>query len=228
MISIFVGNTGQGKTYMCALTVLSLLSRNVHWFEKKKTTVRRRIATNIALNQQIFEKYKDYILYWNDLEQLTSLRECDIVFDDMGAYLDAQRWADLPMSVKRWLRLHEHYGCDIYGNAQDFLTIDTSVRRLTYDVTHVSKIVGSKRPSATKPKIKKVWGVLFCREVSEEVFDKEKIKYSYKGWPRIEFIKRSVCNVFDTTQDLTMGDYPPLHHIARTCPQCDKVVVKHA
>jgi len=228
MINIFVGNTGQGKTYMSALTALELLNRNWHWYKKGKTKVMRKLATNMALNPQLKKKFPEMIVDWNDMEQLINLRECDVIFDDMSAYLDSQRWQDTPMSVKRWLRLHEHYGCDIYGNAQDFLTIDPSVRRLTYSVKHVSKLMGSRRPSATKPEVKHIWGVLITREVAEEVMDQEKLKYKYVSWfPQLEFIKKEICNVFDTTQDLQVGEYPALHHIERKCLTCSEVKLRH-
>jgi len=175
----------------------------------------------------IQDRYKGYISFWSDMEQLVSLRQCDVIFDDMATYLDSQRWTETPLSVKRWLRLHEHYGCDIYGNAQDFLTIDPSVRRLTGRVDHVSKIIGSRRPSATKPEVKRIWGLLLVRQVKTEEMDKEKIKRTYEGLPKVEFIKREVCNVFDTTQDIQQGEYPALQHIERACGSCGELKVKH-
>lgn len=227
MIIIYDGNTGQGKTYLTSLETLRLLRRNKHWYDSKRTKIRRKVATNLTLAPDIIKAYADYIVYWQDMEQLVGLRQCDVIFDDMSAYLDSQRWADTPMSVKRWLRLHEHYGCDIYGNAQDFLTIDPSVRRLTYEVLHVSKIAGSRRPSATKPLVRHIWGILMVRRVKSEEMDKEKIKRTYEGLPRIEFIRKKVCAVFDTTQDLQVGEYPPLHHIMRRCLECGKEHIKH-
>jgi len=227
MIHIWEGNTGQGKSYMTAIDTLMLLHRNKKWFDKGKTKIRRMVATNMAVSKKIHEKYKDYLVYWEELEQLVELRQCDVIFDDMATYLDSQRWIDTPMSVKRWLRLHEHYGCDIYGNAQDFLTIDPSVRRLTGTVERVTKVLGSRRPSATKPEVKMIWGILFIREVAREEMDKDDIKRTYKGFPRIEFLFRRNCEVFDTTQDMQMSEYPPLHHIERKCLTCSKIVAKH-
>jgi len=227
MIHIYDGNTGQGKTYMTGLVTLQLLHRNKKWYEKGKIKTPRIVATNMALSAEIVEKYKGYVSSWSDMEQLVSLRQCDVIFDDMATYLDSQRWTETPLSVKRWLRLHEHYGCDIYGNAQDFLTIDPSVRRLTGHVDHVSKIIGSRRPSATKPEVKRIWGLLLVRRVKTEEMDKEKIKRTYEGLPSIEFIKRKICNVFDTTQDIQQGEYPPLQHIERGCLHCGEMKIKH-
>lgn len=228
MISIYVGNTGEGKTFVSAKTSMDLLLRNRRWFEKGRTKIRRVVATNIAINPAIKEEFKDYIVEWTDLEQLVALKEADVIFDDMAAYLDAQRWSDTPTAVKRWLRLHEHYGCDIYGNAQDFLTIDPSVRRLTGSVYHVWKVIGSRRPSSTKPRVRRIWGIILERRVSQEVMDKETIKYEYERGFKVHFITRHICSIFDTTQDLQMGEYPPLHHIERKCIQCGEIKTRHA
>jgi len=226
MIEIYEGNTGQGKTYYLSMKLLELAQRNKRWFQKKRTKEVRKIATNIAVADWVKKKYPD-IIYWTDLDELVNLRQTDVIFDDMATYLDSQRWTDTPMSVRRWLRLHEHYGCDIYGNAQDFLTIDISVRRLVGELYRITKIIGSRRPYATKPTVKFIWGVLFIRQVDPKQQNKENADRQYIGWPRIEFIHKEVCKVFDTTQDIEAGEFPPLHHVARTCLTCQKETVKH-
>lgn len=226
MIKLFDGNPGQGKTYMLANQTLMLLVRNKKWFEKGKTKTKRKVVTNMALNEEIQNAFVGYIDYWTDLDQLVTVKEADLIFDDMSTYLDSQRYMDLPVSVKRWLRLHEHYGVDIYGNAQDFLSIDISVRRLVTELNNIKKLIGSRRPSATKPAPKIIWGILVLRTVSEMDIEKERIKRRYIGVPHIEFIKKKVCHVFDTTQDLNQSEYPPLQCIIRNAP-CGKEVHTH-
>lgn len=226
MIFVYDGNPGQGKTYMLACDTLDLLDRNRIWYKKGKTKTLRKLYTNMALHPDIEAQYPDQIFYWQDLAQLVSVREADIIFDDMSTYLDSQRYLDTPTRVKRWLRLHEHYGCNIYGNAQDFLSIDISVRRLITTVTNVRKMIGSRRPYATMPPVKYIWGVLMLREVDEEEMDKERQKRIFTGWPRIEFLKRSYCNVFDTTQELAQGDWPSLECVIREAP-CGEVKHTH-
>lgn len=232
-IQIWEGNTGQGKTYLSSRDAITLLRRNVAWHKSGKIKTIRKIATNIALNKTILDSFPEYITYWDNLEQLVGLRECDVIFDDMAAYLDSQRFKDTPMSVKRWLRLHEHYGCDIYGNAQDFLTIDISVRRLVSSVYRVKKFIGSRRPSATKPAVKRVWGFLLARAVDPKDFVKESIERNYTGIPQIYFLRKKTCLVFDTTQDIQLAEWPALKHIERRCenPSCSKhhsPVISHA
>jgi len=228
MIIIYDGNPGQGKTYMLAQEALGLLERNKNWFRTHKTPTLRRLATNMRLSEETEKRYEGQIVYWSDMKQLVKLRECDVMFDDMSTYLDAQRYLDTPTRVKRWLRFHEHYGCDIYGNAQDFLAIDISVRRLITQVYNVRKLLGSRRPSATKPAVKRVWGVIMIRQVDEQDMDKERTKRVFSGFPRIEFLKKKNCMVFDTTQDIEVEDWPNLEHIERKCLKCGELKVKHA
>lgn len=227
MIFLYEGSTGQGKTYMTAVNTILLLERNKKWYEKKKTEIKRVLATNMKLSPEVENRYPDQILYWTDLDQLIGLRECDVIFDDMASYLDSQRWSDTPMSVKRWLRLHEHYGCDIYGNAQDFLTIDISVRRLCTGISRVTKVIGSRRPSATKPIIKFIWGLMLLREIDISKYKTETQEKPFIGFPKLEFIKRKYCNTFDTKQDIQQSEYPPLQHIERSCLTCNEVKTKH-
>jgi len=227
MISIWEGNTGQGKTYMLGKTTLWMLARNKKWYDKGLTKKPRLLYTNMVLSQKVTEKYKGYIHYWSDLTQLVGIRQADIIFDDMATYLDAQDWIHIPESVKRWLRLHEHYGCDIYGNAQDFNTIYKSVRLLTGRLRRVRKILGSKRPAETKPPVSGIWGVLVWRDVANKDFGKDKEERKEFGMPHVEFLRRKHCEIFDTSQDLESSDWPPLQHIQRVCVECSEMKVIH-
>lgn len=230
MITIYRGEPGQGKTYFMSEKLLDLIARNKRWFKKGLTQDLRPIATNMIISDWVKKIYPN-IHYWEDLEELVQLKGADILFDDMSNYLDAQRWTDTPLVVKRWLRYHEHYGVEIYGNAQDFLTIDISVRRLTTQLYSVYKIIGSSRPGENKPPVKYIWGILLCREVDLKGLKNnpnvDETNLAYRGLPRFEWISKKVCSVFDTTQDFSSMKWPNLHHIVRECLTCGKEVIKH-
>lgn len=226
MITIWEGGVGQGKTYMTSMDALWLLKRNMKWHTKRNLPI-RYVYSNIKLSPEIEDKYKSYIKYWTDLSELVNIREADIVFDDMATYLDSQEWANIPLSIKHWLRLHEHYGCNIYGNAQDFNTIYKSVRQITSTLKRVFKLFGSHRPSKTKPPVKFIWGFIISRHVDNSEFEKEKDDRKTIGWPMFHFIRRSKCNIFDTTQDLNSQNWPPLQHIERQCIECSATKIIH-
>lgn len=230
MITIYRGEPGQGKTYFMSLTILDLIARNKLWQKKGYTKELRPIATNMDIADWVKKTYPK-IIRWNDLQELISFKGADVFFDDMSNWLDAQRWADTPQSVKQWLRFHEHYGVEIYGNAQDFSTVEISVRRLTTELYSVKKIIGSRRPGENKPPVKRVWGVFVRRQVDltgmKNKTSNDETDLKYQGWPRIEFLKKKVCSVFDTTQDFDDIKWPHLHHSERSCPTCGKLVIKH-
>jgi len=223
MIHIYDGGTGQGKTYMNAIDILDLLHRNEKWFKKGKIPRRRLLASNMLISKWVHDLYPSSIIYWSEIEDLIQLRECDIIMDDMGAYLDARRWKEMTVECQRWFRLHEHYGCSIYGNAQDFLTIDIAIRRITTTVDHVQKLMGSQRPCVTKPVVKHIWGIIKIQGVHEEEFEKDKMRREYYGFPKFKFIKKDICEVFDTLHDLKVSNKRYLNHYLWYCKNelCD-------
>ncbi len=218
-MSVFItdGNTGNGKSYLASMDFLQLLTRAIHWDLKGKLKTRRKIATNIDLNGRLKDEYKDYIIHFKDLEQLTMVRDADVVFDDMGWYVNARRWATLPDSVTEWFRTHEHYGCDVYGNCQDFKDIDVSIRKLVKGATNVQKVMGSRRPADSKPPVNKIWGLLMIRRMEIDTGEKAAGDRRFSGIPRFETIKKKYCNVYSTLQEFIKGNYPPLEHVERFC-----------
>lgn len=233
MIFMNEANPGNGKTYIASITFIMLLRRNITWFRKGKIKRIRPIATNIAIHKDLVEKYSEYIIVWENLSELIDLRECDVIFDDMGSYLDSQRWADVPVSVKRWFRLHEHYGVDIYANAQNFSDVVGAVRKLTVSLTRTFKIIGSKRPAETKPPVKRIWGLFVTRTVNIADFEKDLDSRTYTDWfGAWRPLRKKYCAVFDTLQDLVVSDFPDLEYIERKCvdkrcPKYPHIIGKH-
>jgi len=220
---------GNGKTLLAAELLIKLLRRNIHQFENGIVKERRRVAANIVVNPELKREFSDYIVEWDGLDDLVKLRGADVIFDDMGTVLDAQRWADVPEDTKRWFRWHEHYGCDVYGNCQEFKDLANVVRKLTVSLTHLNKIMGSRRPHPTRPPVKKPWGIILSRpmkiDTSERPMDER--HYEHVFTYRLKMIRKKYCDVYDTTQDMKELNYPPLIHVERECGHCSKLVVKH-
>lgn len=229
MIHIIEGNPGNGKTYLQSKLMLWILQRNRKWFKTGKTKMRRIVAHSHPISKGIEEEYYEYLKSWDGLEQLVGLREVDVFFDDMSLALDSREWANVPMTVKDWMRLHEHYGCDLYGNAQDFNAIDKSVRMLTTTLKRTFKIVGSKRPCKSKPPVKRIWGLFVTREVEGTEFEKEKQDRRMVGFPTFHRLEKKICEIFNTQEELSRGKYPPLDHIERVClvDSCQHIKIIH-
>jgi len=221
------GAPGQGKSLYTARTARKILLRNIRW--EHAGNPRRKIYSNMKFSNDFEKEFDGYIEYWSDSSTLVKLHDCDIIWDEIATELDARNWPNLSIEMKRFLSQYRKRGIDIYGNAQDFLTIDPSVRRLTSELFSVYKVMGSRRPGENRPPVRWVWGLLLSRHVDPKslatINDENNLEY--KGLPHVELIQKKVCAVFDTTQDFGQLKYPPLHHKEQKCDTCLKTIVKH-
>lgn len=231
MIVIWTGMPGSGKTTKLADVTLKLLRRNIKWYVK--SGVKRYIYSNIKFDDDFLETYykgiqfKDFVKYWKTLEDVESLRDVDLIWQEVAAYLDNTQWEKIDLNLKRWLQLHRHYGVDIYGDTQDFSTIVISFRRLVNQVFQCVKLLGSRDKSPTRPPVRWIWGLVAIREVDQSSFREEKEDFKYVGFPSFFWIDRDLCSVFDSYADLKYDKYPPLKHIPRQCLVCDKKTIIH-
>lgn len=219
MIVIFTGLPGSGKTLKLAQTALNLLWRNKRL--RKKGFQARYLYSNIHFNDEVLKAYPNQIKYWADPAELPSLRDADIIWDEIATHLDSTQWQNMSLELKRWLQQHRKYGCEIYGTTQDFAQIDKSMRRLASDLLYMTKILGSRDISPTMPAVKRPYGLILIKTLDPTVYDEQKSKFASSGLPRFMFITKTRVMVFDTRQEIKMGKYPPLRHISRECEKTD-------
>jgi len=169
--------------------------------------------------------------YWRDLEELISYNEADIICDEVGNYFDSRMWADLSLDVRRWLTQGAKTGIEFYGGAQDFAQVDKAFRRLVQpgDLIHITKVIGSPRPAATKPPVKRIWGLCSAQKLDPSGYDEDKKKFSGSGFPSFFFIRKEFCEIFNTSQKIVKSKPPPLKHIERDCadPGCTYHKIQH-
>jgi len=226
-ISVITGKPGAGKSLLLAKTLGLVLERNRNWAEA--TGVVRKVYSNLRLNDELSKKYEDFISYWENPEQLIEIRDADVFWDEIATHLDASQYKDLPLEIKRWLQQHRKFGIEIYGTTQDFAMIDIAMRRMTSDLRILVKIFGSRDKSNTMPPVKRIWGLTLVRDMDPATYkedDKENKAYGLG----FLWITRKLTETFDTGQEITMGTYPPLHHIERSCidPHCPFKKVIHS
>jgi len=229
MIELVVGLPGQGKSLMGAQTVLSLLERNKRW--EKQTGIKRRIASNMPFSDDLREQYPDSIVYWTDIDEVVKLPDVDVLFDEVANKFDARNWLNLSDSVKWWLRHHDKEGVEIYANTQHFEAVDIQFRRLINRLFVVTKLIGSARPSATKPRAKRIWGVVMCRQHDPKTYSfegdtGEKVR-SAIGIPNFFMITRKLVSIYDTRHKILGDNETSLRHVVKRCPECHLAKVTH-
>jgi len=226
MIEIYTGLPGSGKTLYMADQALVLLNKNKNWYKKSGKKV--MLYSNMKLMPHIEKEYNEFIEYWHDPEQLTQIKDADVLWDEIAAHIDSTQWQNMPLDLKKWLQQHRKNGIAIYGTTQEFLMTDISLRRLVNSVYEMIKVIGSRDPSKTRPPVKRVWGIILKRKIDPLSYDDEG-KRKYIGTSLI-FIRKKFVNSFDTTQIIGGNKYPPLKHIERRCitPGCEHIKIVHA
>lgn len=213
-ITVYSGLPGSGKSLKMADQVLRILRRNKKWF--KKSGIKRFVYSNLKLLPFYEDKYRDFLRYWEEPIQLTSLRDVDVFWDEIARHLDNLAYQQTPQELKAWLQQHRKFGIEIYGNTQDFAMIDIAFRRMTDTLYILRKLIGSRDKSNTKPAIKYIWGIILIREMNPRDYKEDQKENRAFGFDWF-LINRTRTEVFDTTQEIKMGVYPPLKHLERFC-----------
>jgi len=219
-IAIFTGLPGSGKSYKLGKTCVNLLYGNKKRHEKGMP--QRILWTNLQLAKDVEQEFSGYFQYWTELRQLTPLRDVDVIIDEVSTYFDARLWETLSLEMRRWLAQHRKFGVEIYGTSQDFAQVDKAFRRLTSDLLYLTKILGSRDISATKPPPRWIWGLSLVRHLDPTVYDELKSKFAAGGLPNFMLISRAGTEVFDTRAEVKLSGALPLKHVDRACelPDC--------
>jgi hypothetical protein len=224
----YTGKESSGKSLKLAKVCKDLVYRNSKWL--KKSGIMRPIASNLIFSKEFEEYAKNkgiQIIYWSNLDDLISLRDCDIIIDEISNYFDARGWKELNLDVRRWMSQGAKIGNEMYTSAQDFAQVDIAFRRLINHLYKINKVIGSRRPSATRPPVKKIWGICVMSELDPLHFDEENDKFNrINTWPKIYFINRQDCEIFDTKQEILKSKPLTYKHIERYC-QDPKCTYKH-
>lgn len=208
------GPPGNGKSLYTARTVARLVKRNKRWHEKGNT--KRVIWSNLKFSEEFELENEGYIEYWTDSSVLVKLKDCDIIWDEIATELDSRNWTNLSIEMKRFLSQYRKRGIDIYGNTQDFSMVDQRARLMISNVRTLTKVLGSRDISSTKPNPKHIWGFILIRDViNYRETAPEKKKYEFM--PSFMFITRELISIYDTRQDIALGEAPRLKHEVRYC-----------
>jgi len=208
------GAPGQGKSLYTAKTSRKILLRNQRW--ERQGNPRRLLWSNLKFSDDFEKEFSGYIAYWSDSSQLVKLRDCDIIWDEIATELDSRNWVNLSIEMKRFLSQYRKRGIDIYGNTQDFSMVDQRARLMISNVRTLTKILGSRDISTTKPPPKHIWGFVLIRDVIN-FRETEPEKKKFELMPSFMFITRELVSIYDTTQDIALGKPPPLRHEVRYC-----------
>jgi len=217
----YTGKESSGKSLKLAKVTKTLVIRNSRWL--KESGVSRPIASNLIFSKKFEEFAKEKgvkIIYWSNLDELISLRDCDIIIDEISNYFDSRGWKELNLDVRRWMSQGAKVGIEMYTSAQDFAQVDVAFRRLINHLYKITKVIGSRRPSATRPPVKSIWGICAVSELDPLRFDEVNDKFSkISTYPSLFFITKETCEIFDTTQQILKSKPLFYKHQQRFCQE---------
>lgn len=225
----YTGKESSGKSLKLAQVAKDLVIRNAKW--AKQSGIVRPIASNLIFSESFmtFAKEKGIpIIIWANLDDLIKLRDCDIIIDEISNYFDARGWKELNLSVRRWMSQGAKVGIEMYTSAQDFAQVDIAFRRLINHLYLVKKLIGSRRPSATKPPVTFIWGITNIVELDPLRYDDVTDKFNrISSFPSLFFITQERCDIFDTTQIVDLSVPLNYNHSIRKCLDCDYEAILH-
>lgn len=70
---------------------------------------------------------KENLKYFSEFEEVENLRNCVVVFDEIGQILPAREWEKEGLRVQLFFQLHRHRHIDIIGNTQDVSLVAKTV-----------------------------------------------------------------------------------------------------
>jgi len=218
---VYSGLESSGKSLKLAMKACEILWRNHKW--KEKTGITRPILSNLEFSSDFTFYAQDElgipIHYWKDLDDLVKYKDVDIFVDEIGTYFDSRLWSELSLDVRRWLTQGAKSGIEMYATSQDFAQVDKAFRRLVNHLYYITKLVGSGRPAATKPPIKKIWGLCRVIELDPLAYKEDDDKFaqlSIFDW-RFFFIREKYCKIFDTRQKIKRSKPPLKRHEELYC-----------
>lgn len=226
---IYSGLESSGKSLYLAKEAERILYRNAKWL--KHSGITRPIRSNMEFSLWFKTKAEELripLFIWENLEDIVGQADCDIIIDEIGTYFDSRTWTDLTLPTRRWIAQASKLGVEMYGAAQDFAQVDISFRRLVNELWYIKKLIGSPRPSNTRPPVKNIWGLCMMRDLDPRNYSETDNEFKTASpIPKFFFIKRHDCEIFDTRQMIKKSTMQPLLHEERICPDCGFQKISH-
>jgi len=249
---IVTGIESSGKSLLLAMKAIELVERNSKWYQqqvdylkkygqikfqekyKREVPRKRPIAIKAAMSKKFDEFASEMgveIIYFTHKHELILLGECDVIVDEVASLWNARAWQEMSMEETDWINQAAKSGVEIYGASLDFAMVDKQFRMLTNRLFYVKKtIFASARPAATRPPIKRIWGLCLYWEMDPKKYDEAKAEFEREQTiPSWFTIQRKYCELYDTNRKIPRSETMPFRHIARRCgdPDCTFHKVTH-
>jgi hypothetical protein len=237
MFEFIIGDVGQCKSYFQAKILVWLLKRSVRVQKKYKLPI-REVWVNCTVNKQIREKYSDRLKFWHRPREMIFSdyplckeyrRNFDCVWEEMAVELPSRLGqANTDQEIWYFFSQHRHRGIQIFGNAQDYIQVDKLARARATKVFEARKFFGSRDPNPTLPPVKFVWGLAGLWKLDKQCIRVDDMDRKRLGIiPEFSLIEKSICKIYDMTEDIRPAPDEPFFHSERKCITCGYTKYSH-
>lgn len=181
--TLYYGARGACKSLHQAKTTIHILKYLVKLYYKRPLLRHAILLTNQKFNKEIEKKYKGYIYYWEDQNDLHycprekcwrgkdqhELHGAYVIFDDVATILPPDGWRETEIWFRKMLAQARHNGVRILANCHDPFGVDINFRRYIDVAYKFTKIIGSKDPDETRPPVKHIIGLYRTRKINAEL-----------------------------------------------------------
>jgi len=233
MFKFTFGNIGSGKSLAQAEEALFLMHQAQHLHKKYPHLPVREVWCNFDISEKYKKKYAlHYKRWYHPLEMIFKdyadkgtdgevRRDFDCMWDEMAVELPSDAWKDTHPEIRRFFAQHRKRGIRIYGNTQDYMMLDINARRMATSVFRCYKIIGSRYPSATLSPIKIIWGLVLVWELDLSSIRKDDADQKKATLiPNFLWITKSLCDIYNTSEDISKGLRSKLLHVEFICDKC--------
>lgn len=196
MITVVEGRPGMGKSVWLVAEVLRFLRQG------------KNVYTNVAIRDpKLALKYREQLFYIESLDDIITLREGEIVLDEVQTYLNSRNWDKLDIRFQLLLQQHRKRGLNITGATQSIKRADVVFRELVQNYFRIRKIAAFRLPFT-----RLAFGFFYLREYDPDDIETSGAKSKQKsiGWFTPYFVDPYTFSVYDTTQE-----YEPISRVGQ-------------
>jgi len=212
----WTGLESAGKSQLMAVHAWKIYRRNKKWIKKRKKLGLPHVPRTMAFDSPMSDYFVKtiekaglkYIHFYN-LDEITRLSNIDIFINEILKFYPQRGNEPLDRVQAEFLSQGAKDGIDIYFCSQDFSQAHKQFRFLVNRLYYVVKVVGSRRPTASSPPVRRIWGLVVYWDIKPSTFKGDNATMKTTWWlPNFYFLNKGDASLYDTSYKVKGTEMP--------------------
>jgi len=203
----WTGLESAGKSQLMAVHAWKIYKRNARWIKKRKKLGLPHIPRTMAFDSPMSPRFISRLekaglkyIHFYDLDEVNGLSNIDIFINEILKFFPQRGNEPLNRDQAEFLSQGAKDGIDIYFCSQDFSQAHKQFRFLVNRLHYVVKVVGSRRPTASSPPVRRIWGLVVYWDVKPSSFKGDNTTLEKTWWlPSFYFLNKTDASLYDTS-----------------------------